>query len=270
MKVQLSYLQLLLICDIIPKLATNEPDSDCLSHLDRSAFCLKEGTAMKKTLMMMLVLVMLLSLCACSDGPETVETVNPACAAGHTWTDATCDMPKTCSVCAATEGTAIGHDWKDGVCTVCGKEDPGYDPLMDGVWLLIDKQKWNLFSFQPDGTCDVMNIYGRPTADYDMAQCVQTAVASLKKQYGENWELQAQSRFHVVKIFDYYYVAELTSRTEEFSIEGDLITVGNIPPVSYLIIISDNVLESGENDSRFSKVDFTYYSNLLTEYNKLQ
>lgn len=225
---------------------------------------------MKKLLSILLAVLMLLSLSACGDESEPSETVNPACQAGHTWTDAICDAPKTCSVCGVTEGWAIGHDWKDGTCTVCDKEDPRYDPLMDGVWLLIEKQKWDLYAFQPDGTCDVMNVYGKPVADYDMEQCVKTSVEALKKQYGENWELQARSRFHVVKIFDYYYVVEMTSKTEEYTITGDLITIGTIPPLSHLIIISDQVLESGSNDSRFSKMDFRYISSLFTQYSKLQ
>lgn len=47
-------------------------------------------------------------------------------AVGHTWIDATCTEPKTCSVCGATEGSALGHKWKDATCTepktcsVCG------------------------------------------------------------------------------------------------------------------------------------------------------
>ena len=42
---------------------------------------------------------------------------------GHTWTDATCALPKTCSVCGTTEGSATGkHSISDlGVCTVCNE-----------------------------------------------------------------------------------------------------------------------------------------------------
>ena len=45
---------------------------------------------------------------------------------GHTWIDATCTAPKTCSACGATEGSAKGHTWADATteapktCTVCG------------------------------------------------------------------------------------------------------------------------------------------------------
>ena len=47
----------------------------------------------------------------------------------HTWTDATCDAPKTCSVCSKTEGEALGHNWIDATteapktCDRCGLTD---------------------------------------------------------------------------------------------------------------------------------------------------
>ncbi|MBO5262517.1 MAG: hypothetical protein J6B45_05675 [Clostridia bacterium] len=43
----------------------------------------------------------------------------------HTWTDATCTAPKTCSACGATEGEALGHSYFypcDKVCQVCFEE----------------------------------------------------------------------------------------------------------------------------------------------------
>ena len=47
----------------------------------------------------------------------------------HEWVDATCDTPKTCSLCEATEGEVLGHSWSGAtcvtpmVCSVCGAED---------------------------------------------------------------------------------------------------------------------------------------------------
>ena len=49
-----------------------------------------------------------------------------ACGHEHTWTDATCTAPKTCSECGETEGEALGHTWIEATCTepktcsVCG------------------------------------------------------------------------------------------------------------------------------------------------------
>ena len=50
-------------------------------------------------------------------------------ALGHTWVDATCAEPKTCSVCGETEGETLGHAWVDATCaeakhcSVCGETE---------------------------------------------------------------------------------------------------------------------------------------------------
>lgn len=38
------------------------------------------------------------------------------CGHEHTWTEATCTEPKTCSECGKTEGEALGHDWAEATC----------------------------------------------------------------------------------------------------------------------------------------------------------
>jgi len=38
-------------------------------------------------------------------------------AAGHSYKDATCTAPKTCPKCGATSGSAAGHSYKDATCT---------------------------------------------------------------------------------------------------------------------------------------------------------
>ncbi len=57
--------------------------------------------------------------------PKTCSVcgVTEGAAAGHTWVDANCDTAKTCSVCGATEGEALGHSYADGKCSVCGTID---------------------------------------------------------------------------------------------------------------------------------------------------
>ncbi len=42
---------------------------------------------------------------------------------GHTWKDATCTAPKTCTKCNATEGSAGAHSFVNGSCTVCNAID---------------------------------------------------------------------------------------------------------------------------------------------------
>lgn len=49
-----------------------------------------------------------------------------ACHTEHTWLDANCLEPRTCSVCGETEGEPLGHNWQKATCTdpatctVCG------------------------------------------------------------------------------------------------------------------------------------------------------
>lgn len=39
----------------------------------------------------------------------------------HTFTEATCTTPKTCTICKITEGTALPHTTNIGKCTTCGQ-----------------------------------------------------------------------------------------------------------------------------------------------------
>jgi hypothetical protein len=40
----------------------------------------------------------------------------------HSWQDATCEAPKTCSGCGATEGEKLPHSFVNGICEYCGKD----------------------------------------------------------------------------------------------------------------------------------------------------
>ena len=47
----------------------------------------------------------------------------------HTWSPATCTRPATCTLCGATQGSALGHSWVAATydqprrCSVCGETD---------------------------------------------------------------------------------------------------------------------------------------------------
>ena len=47
----------------------------------------------------------------------------------HNWSNATCEKPKTCTICGMTEGEALGHSWKEATCETaktcerCGKTE---------------------------------------------------------------------------------------------------------------------------------------------------
>ena len=64
-----------------------------------------------------------------SDWIAAVEFKQIACE--HTWTDATCSAPKTCSLCGATEGEANpeAHNYVDGKCEYCQQAEPEKTPV---------------------------------------------------------------------------------------------------------------------------------------------
>ncbi len=95
---------------------------------------------MKKAVILLSVLIVALSLCACHEHDwEKATCKDPkTCAdcdategkiADHSWEAATCLAPKTCSVCGKTEGSATAHSWKKATCTEpktcsnCGKTE---------------------------------------------------------------------------------------------------------------------------------------------------
>ena len=88
---------------------------------------------MRRLLCAILALCCTLTLCAC--GHE------------HTWVDATCTEPKTCSECGETEGESLGHSWVDATCTepktcsICGETEG--DPLGHkvGEWIAVDPEE---------------------------------------------------------------------------------------------------------------------------------
>ena len=69
--------------------------------------------------------------CECGDTYQSDEVE----ALGHTWVDATCQAPKTCSICAFTEGEVAAHDFQNGTCNLCGEKDPDFKALTKGSWV---------------------------------------------------------------------------------------------------------------------------------------
>ena len=55
--------------------------------------------------------------CTVCQAEVSRETVSVDATGAHTWTDATCTAPKTCSVCNVTEGSALGHTGGSATCT---------------------------------------------------------------------------------------------------------------------------------------------------------
>lgn len=84
---------------------------------------------MKKYLIFILIALCCLALAACgcehSWAPATCEKPKTCtlcgdtegAPAGHSWFAATCQKPKTCEICSTTEGAALGHNFADATCT---------------------------------------------------------------------------------------------------------------------------------------------------------
>lgn len=68
--------------------------------------------------------------CQCGDSYVSDEVE----ALGHTWAEATCAAPKTCTVCGTTEGNTAGHNYVQGKCSGCGADQPGYCALTSCGW----------------------------------------------------------------------------------------------------------------------------------------
>lgn len=104
---------------------------------------------MKRLLSLLLLLALCFSLVSCGD----------PCKDGHQWKNATCDEPKTCTVCGKIEGEPLEHTVntyeitleptctaggkQQGTCSLCGeiisKEIDKIAHTDDNVWVVIKK-----------------------------------------------------------------------------------------------------------------------------------
>ena len=228
----------------------------------------RKGTAMKKILLIMLVFSLLFCLCACTAEPQVTEpSADSSACAVHTWKAANCFFAKTCTVCGATDGNPNEHSWNNGICTVCGLVEMGNDPLTVGTWFYITKQKWSVYNFHADGTCDIIDIFGLPKAGATIEECVAAAVAQLKMESRDQWEDVAKNRYHIFKILDYYYAGNMATQTVEYTVSGDVITLqqeGFLPLM--LRFAGRSKLVNENDDLEYVRMPFAYEGNLWYLY----
>ncbi len=68
-------------------------------------------------------------VCSCGK-EEQRDFVEPL---AHSWVEATCEAPRSCSVCGYAEGEPLAHKFDNGVCTACGaQEKPALMGDIDG------------------------------------------------------------------------------------------------------------------------------------------
>lgn len=224
---------------------------------------------MRRLFAVLLTLIMLLSLCACTAEPQATDPdiddpIVETCQ--HNWIDATCATPKTCSLCGTKEGYAAGHSWEEGVCTVCDAADPSFDPLVNGTWLYLTKERWKVLNFHPDGTCDIQTVSGMPKSAPTLEEAVNTAAADLQRQYKEDWEHYAARKYQVLKIRDYYYVANVTSTTGEYTTDGKNITIMQDYVPFRVEMLSNELLQEDVDGYRYINMPVEFISDLLTQY----
>lgn len=222
---------------------------------------------MKKLLILILAFALLVCLCACgdttndptnapTDAPcthayEETVTKEPTCVevgektftctqcgdsyteemplAEHTWIDAICVAPKTCSVCGATEGDVADHNYQDGVCTGCGLEqDFG---TVVGKWFLEgtttdggEYEKMNLYLYE-DGTVSFsVGYYG--ILEYETQEELEFILENGYYIYGdEYWG------FFDIQVYNgvYYH-----SAMYGFSAEGTYEQNGNVVTINFV------------------------------------
>ena len=105
-------------------------------------------------------------------------------AIAHTWAEADCTTPKTCTVCAATEGEALGHtpEADDGDCTtavacsVCGET--------------AISAKTNHIANADDGDC---------TTAVTCTACSVIITAAKSHDYTGAWQQSATQHWHICK-----------------------------------------------------------------------
>ena len=111
--------------------------------MKNTASCNGGNLKMKKILLFTIIISILTFLCGCGhehtfkEATCTEPKTCTECGAtegeplGHTWAEATCTEAKTCKTCGKTEGEPLGHNWMEATCTeaktckICGMTE-GY------------------------------------------------------------------------------------------------------------------------------------------------
>ncbi len=83
-----------------------------------------------KKLSCILLVICLLTMCCCgcdisgskpTDAPAIEENTPTESECNHTYTEATCDSARECTICGETSGAALGHSFSNATCTAAKK-----------------------------------------------------------------------------------------------------------------------------------------------------
>ena len=125
----------------------------------------------------------------------------------HTWTDATCTAPKTCTDCGATEGE-VKHEWTDATCTapktctLCGATEGEADP---------GKHEWTDATCTAPKTCTVCSTtegealghdYGEDGICSVCGKYKNSIIISMTDRYGDGWNANAIEVYEGSELLD--------------------------------------------------------------------
>ncbi|MBR4880652.1 MAG: hypothetical protein IKU19_01890, partial [Clostridia bacterium] len=123
-------------------------------------------------------------------------------ALGHKWSAATCTVPKTCTVCNVTEGTPISHKGMNGICNYCGGEF--FESFYDKAIYYI-RQNGTYYAETNAYTVGNVNEYGGTTVSYYENDKV-FAINNFyfyEDGYVDITQIQLKRGYNV---YDYYYI----------------------------------------------------------------
>ncbi|MBR3894553.1 MAG: hypothetical protein IKJ35_05335 [Clostridia bacterium] len=167
---------------------------------------------MRKHPIAILILALLLLFTGCDQTPtSTPETQPPTTSCQHVWKDATCTAPKTCTVCAATEGDAAAHSWVPATCTapktcsVCAatEGDVAAHPFTAGYCSACGAPDKNSDEYKYD--------FLKKKADAISFSCARTALRDMLKN-PSTMNVLSEEVLDSDKYFRYYIKIEYTAQ----------------------------------------------------------
>ena len=151
----------------------------------------------------------------------------------HSWINATCTAPKTCSVCGKTEGSALGHTTTDGVCSRCyqtvvspyrqaiNEENANYQQMLEQLSIYETQLNTQIEIF--NSTCSRMGIYYLQSPSYynsrisSLTTQIQNLTARMYYTSSASERLSLQSQINSLQneLQNYYTCLDLANQKSD-------------------------------------------------------